>query len=296
VKVLDDSSFSGRFFFFSEIVAALDHLIVNQGELDVRVVNMSLGTDLLFAGVCDGTTAFNIAGSQAVNILRGQGVIAFASSMNNSSSTQMASPACLENVVAVGAVAANDLIPSFSNGNAATDLLAPGVQINSLAPGGSLRTASGTSMASPHAAGCAALLIQEDPALTPESLAAELRQSSVEVTDPRNGLSFPRLDCQARVAPVEVAVSIDVSDSEPRMGDPVELLATVTNLEDEAVPDVTVAIGFPAERLEFESATASRGHFAENSGIWEIGTLEAGEAVTLLVRAVVRILEPEAVP
>ena len=50
-------------------------------------------------------------------------------------------------------------------------------------------------MASPHAAGCAALLIQGGEATTPDALENRLETSTVSVTDPTNGLSFPRIDC-----------------------------------------------------------------------------------------------------
>jgi subtilisin family serine protease len=195
VKVLDDCSFAGCFYAFSEIVAALDHLVVHQGTLGVRAVNMSLGTSALYSGVCDQTTAANIAASQAVHTLWQMGVVVFASSMNNGSSTHMASPACLERVVSVGAVDGNDAVASFSNSNALTDLLAPGVGILSLGMGSGWRAASGTSMSAPHAAGCAALLAHASPGITAEELLARLRRSAVQVTDARNGITLPRIDC-----------------------------------------------------------------------------------------------------
>jgi len=195
IKVLDDCSFSGCFSAFSEIVAALDHLIQNQAVLDLKVINMSLGTSALFDGICDQTTAGNMAAASAINMLMALGVITFASSMNNRSSTQMASPACLSNVIAVGAVDAEDEVAPFSNSNSFTELLAPGVQIYSLAIGGGVRRASGTSMASPHAAGCAALLIQTTPAITPGALRGRMKATGAPISDLRNELVHPRIDC-----------------------------------------------------------------------------------------------------
>lgn len=199
VKVLDNCSFSGCFHAFSEIVAALDYIIVNHATLNVGIINMSLGTDALFPDACDEANAFNMAGAHAINTLRAMGVLAFAATMNNGSRSQMASPACLDNVIAVGSVNSNDAVAPSSNGNAETDLVAPGVQILSLAIGGSTLLASGTSMASPHAAGCAALLMQAGPTRTPHEIANRLRDSPIRVTDPKNGLTLPRLDCTAGV-------------------------------------------------------------------------------------------------
>ena len=53
---------------------------------------------------------------------------------------------------------------------------------------------SGTSMASPHAVGCAALLIEAGVATTPAEVEARLKNSSVQVS--AGGLMFPRIDCR----------------------------------------------------------------------------------------------------
>jgi subtilisin family serine protease len=198
IKVLDDTPFSGIFYFFSEIVAALDYIIVNRP--DVKVINMSLGTSALFAGDCDNSTAYNMAGAAAINTLRASGVIAFASSGNNSSGVNMTSPACLSNVISVGATNDSDVVAAFTNSNSVTDIMAPGVGIISDAIGNGTTSASGTSMASPHAAGCAALLIQSGEATTPAQIELRLETSTILVTDPTNGLTFPRIDCHPMAA------------------------------------------------------------------------------------------------
>jgi len=197
IKVLNNCAFSGCFFFFSEIVAGLNFIITNNATLGVQVINMSLGTNALFTGNCDTSTAFNMAAAAAINTLRGMGVIAFASSGNNGSGTQMPSPACLSNVMSVGATDNSDNVAGISNSNATTDIFGPGVSVVSLAIGGATTTATGTSMASPHAAGCAALLIQSGEAVTPAQIETRLETSTFQVTDPTNGLTFPRIDCSA---------------------------------------------------------------------------------------------------
>jgi hypothetical protein len=207
IKVLNNCAFSGCFFFFSEIVAALDYIIATPG-LGVQVINMSLGTSALFTGACDNATASTMAGAAAVNTLRANGVITFASSGNNGSSTAMTLPACLTNVVSVAAADNGDVLANFSNTNATTDLIAPGVGILSLAIGGGTTTASGTSMASPHAAGCAALLIDAGDATTPAAIEARLKTSTVQVTDARNNVTLPRIDC----SPPNTAPQVTVTD------------------------------------------------------------------------------------
>jgi subtilisin family serine protease len=69
IKVLDNCSLAGCFNAFSEIVAALDYIIANP-QLNVRVISMSLGTSSLFAGACDDSAAYTMAGAAAVNTLR----------------------------------------------------------------------------------------------------------------------------------------------------------------------------------------------------------------------------------
>lgn len=206
IKVLNDAGFAGSFYSFTEIVAALDYVLNNR--LDVQVINMSLGTTLLFTGECDNSFAWTMAGAAVINSLRANGVLAFASAGNSSSGTQMSAPACLSNVIAVGATDASDNVAAFSNSNAITDLMAPGVGIFSSAIGNGTVSASGTSMASPHAAGCAALLIAGGVATTPDAIEAWLESSPITVTDATNGLSFPRLDCTPPpVAPENVALA-----------------------------------------------------------------------------------------
>ena len=193
IKVLDNTPAAGSFVFYSELVAALDFIINNRPDVDV--INMSLGTFAQFAGDCDNSTAFNMAGAAAINTLRANGVTAFASSMNSGSGTLMGSPACLSNVISVGATDNADNVAAFTNSNSSLDVMAPGVGITSTGLANGTAIGSGTSFASPHAAGCAALLIQAGVATTPDEIETRLETSPVTVTDATNGLSFPRIDC-----------------------------------------------------------------------------------------------------
>jgi subtilisin family serine protease len=195
VKVTTGPTFAGTFVYFSEVVAGLDYILTERP--DVQIVNMSLVTYAQFAGNCDNTTAWNIAGAAAINVLRARGVIAFASAGNRGGSL-MSSPACLSNVVSVGATDNNDRVAPFSDSNSATDLMAPGVGISAPNMGGSTVQASGTSMASPHAAGCAALLIASSEAITPDEIETRLKASAPRVYNPRNGLTYPRIECSVK--------------------------------------------------------------------------------------------------
>ncbi|MBN1527486.1 MAG: S8 family serine peptidase [Thermoleophilaceae bacterium] len=84
----------------------------------------------------------------------------------------------LPNLICVAATDRNDALASFSNyGDASVDLAAPGVGIVSTIPSAGWDYASGTSMASPHVAGAAALVWSEYPAATVAGVRAALLQS-----------------------------------------------------------------------------------------------------------------------
>jgi subtilisin family serine protease len=190
IKVTDNCNFSGCFYAFSEIVAAWDWIIANNATLGIQVMNMSFGTGTQYAGDCDTTFP---AAATAIATLQTMGVIAFASAGNNGG-TMMGAPACLSDVVSVGATDNADNVTNFSDSNATTDIFAPGLNVTSLAIGGGTTQASGTSMASPHAAACAALLIDAGDATTPAAIETRLETSPFQVTDAA-GLTFPRIDC-----------------------------------------------------------------------------------------------------
>ena len=72
---------------------------------------------------------------------------------------------------------ASNLEPSFSNFGSCVDIWAPGVNVTSLKLGGGTAVMSGTSMASPHVGGAAALYWGRYLSATPDAVTTYLRQS-----------------------------------------------------------------------------------------------------------------------
>jgi hypothetical protein len=94
------------------------------------------------------------------------------------------SPAAVTEAITVGASSAYDQFASFSNYGAVLDLEAPGVDVTSAYPISDYGTAtmSGTSMATPHVAGAAALYLEENPTATPAAVqAAIVNQATPDV-------------------------------------------------------------------------------------------------------------------
>ncbi len=182
-------------FWISDVLSAVDYLHSNP-DIHVDVINMSFGTDRLFEEGCNSSTSWNWALHSSFSALRTRGVIAVASSMNDGSTTEMASPACLSSVVSVGATNMNDnnSLVDYTNRNDDLDVVAPGVGIETTFIGNSTGIFGGTSAAAPHVSGCA-LLMREVGDLTAEQLQQWLTHSDEVVEDPEVERVFPHLEC-----------------------------------------------------------------------------------------------------
>ncbi len=104
-------------------------------------------------------------------------------------------PGCYQEVVEVGAVDINKEIASFSNTNNEIDIFAPGVNILSTFPMYQYAFFSGTSMAAPHVAGAAALIIHEceqkiGRTMTEAEIYNELLRRTTELDYHKQGRSF----------------------------------------------------------------------------------------------------------
>lgn len=139
VKVFDDN---GLWTFGSDLIAALDSCIAE----GANVVSMSLGGP-------GASSTERLAFEDAWN----QGVLSVAAS-GNDGDTSCSYPACYDSVVSVAAIDRNKNLAQFSQRNSQVELSAAGVGVESTVVDGGYASFSGTSMATPHVAGAAALL------------------------------------------------------------------------------------------------------------------------------------------
>lgn len=185
--------------FDSDILAGLDWIRANLNTQPVHIINLSLGFGA-FSNICDDE---NTAYTNIFQQLRAKGITIFVAAGNEGLKNEIAFPACLNEAIAVGATTISNNIADFSNSNNLLDILAPGVGITSSLIGGGSITQTGTSAATPIAAGVAALMLEANPTLTPTLIETIMENTGVPVADAINGLTFPRIDALAALATVQ---------------------------------------------------------------------------------------------
>jgi subtilisin family serine protease len=136
-----------------------------------RVINMSLGGP-----------ATTMVEREAVAYAISRGVVVVAA-MGNDNSNAEHFPAAHPGVIAVGATTSADQRASFSNKGAWIDIAAPGVGIESTFWDDTYATLNGTSMASPHVAGVAALVLSRNSSLTADQVGNILRSTAKPLRD-----------------------------------------------------------------------------------------------------------------
>ncbi|MEV1047834.1 S8 family peptidase [Streptomyces sp. NPDC049916] len=107
----------------------------------------------------------------AVEAVADAGVLPVVAAGNDDRDACDVSPAAADGVVTVGASDRQDRETAFSNWGPCLALYAPGADIVSARLGGGTESLNGTSMASPHVAGVAALYKQENPSASPAAVA-----------------------------------------------------------------------------------------------------------------------------
>ena len=144
------------------VIAGIDY--VTGTTLRPAVANMSLGGGK--------STALNAAVAGAVN----SGVTMVVAAGNNNRDACNYSPASEPTAITVGATTSSDYRASYSNYGKCLDVFAPGSSITSawMDSDRSIKTISGTSMAAPHVAGIAALIIASGRGMSPDQILQQL--------------------------------------------------------------------------------------------------------------------------
>ena len=185
VKVLNAQG-SGS---ISQIICGIDWVTARASTIEVA--NMSIGGQSLFGSFSGCSSSFDPMHPAICRSVQA-GVTYAVAAGNSAANANNFVPATYNEVITTSALAdfngqpgggasstcradQDDTFADFSNFGADVDLIAPGVCIISSAPNGGLATFSGTSMASPHVAGAAALYKANNPDATPAQVKAALQ-------------------------------------------------------------------------------------------------------------------------
>jgi subtilisin family serine protease len=154
---------------------------------NARIVNMS------FAGPADAMMRDMVAKAYA------RGIVLIAAVGNAGPNSPPLYPAAFSGVIGVTATDANDKLLPQANRGAQVAVAAPGVDILAPAPNGAYQVTSGTSIATAHVSGVAALLLARDPKLSPAALRRALIRSAHAVPGARRDFGAGVIDALSAV-------------------------------------------------------------------------------------------------
>ena len=239
----------------ADAISAIDWCVNNATIFNISIITMSIGVtnnqgaEIPYLSACDDNDLLAAKSSWAVS----QGIFVDASAGNSKSAAGITAPACGESVTSVGSVNDGD---SISNYNTAPILsvLAPGSSITSTVTNSNFGTKGGTSMAAPHVAGAAALVMEywkrvHDVTLTPLEVKNRLKNSGKLILDTRNNIYFPRIDVLKAIQP-----SINFTNDNP-----IDNLTTSTTT---TTINITSDVNLNSALLEWQSSNGSVNNYS----------------------------------
>lgn len=267
------NAFSGGGSTTAWVIDGINWAIANKTAYSIAAINMSLGDGVDYTSPCSNRHVNPFV--TPINNARSAGLIPVAAAGNSGYTDGISSPACTPGVVSVGAVydsnvggltwstggsatctdstTTADQITCFSNSADFLTMLAPGALITAAGI-----TMGGTSQASPHVAGSVAVLRSAFPADTLDQTVARMVNNGVTITDPRNGVTKPRLDLLAALGltpQADLAVAMAQDPASPTAGGNLTWSVTVTNNGPSAATGVTLSDPLP-DGVDFVSASA----------------------------------------
>ena len=167
VKVLDAGG-SGS---FATVMAGMEWTVENRFKFNIRGASMSLGGP----GLAEWASSDDDSVNRYANEMMAAGIAIFIAAGNNGVTAQIGTPGSAEDAITVGALDKNSAIAIYSSqgpteeGRVKPNLAYVGSNVMSVAfnSGDQYTAMSGTSMATPGAAGVAALMFQANPDLSP---------------------------------------------------------------------------------------------------------------------------------
>jgi len=137
-----------------------------------NVISMSLGGQMQPSDVAAAQPTIDAAYAAGITVVAAAG---------NDGNGIVEYPCAFVHVICVGATDNSDNHANFSNTNAYVDVSAPGVDIASTIRGSGYGALSGTSMATPHVAALAGLILSAHPGETPDQVEATIRSTAVDL-------------------------------------------------------------------------------------------------------------------
>ena len=176
---------------YSQVIAGVDW--VKNNAVKPAVANMSLGGGI--------SSSLDLAVNNAV----AAGVTFAVAAGNSGQNACNFSPARAASALTVGATGSNDARASFSNYGSCVDIFAPGVSITSSTHDSDVSTGtwSGTSMASPHVAGVAALYLRGNSGATPAQVESAIEGSATQGKVTSAGTGSPNRLLYSLLTPYE---------------------------------------------------------------------------------------------